>query len=91
MTGHLKRTTTDISERVKFLNCVVLRGYRTPRELIASMQDALNSGRNVAFVPTNKTMRHFFNTEGFRREMLKVADGLKNWEELIAADFYAAL
>lgn len=69
---------------------VVIRGYRSRDELVRTMQTAINDGKKCVFVPTQRTLREFLNTDGFIEVMDQVNAQLENHDVLIEANSYGS-
>jgi hypothetical protein len=67
---------------------VIIRGFRSRDELASEMQAAVNQGKKCAFVPTRKTLREFFNTEGFILVMNDVNARLDNHDVVVEPNSY---
>ena len=88
MTGEL----VDVHEFLTNIEAdggVIIRGFRSADELLIEVQSTVDLGRACAFAPSQKTMRHFFNVEGFRFAVQGIEKGLKNHSVEVEAGSYA--
>ena len=77
-----------IIREIKESDGVIIGGYRSLQELVNTMQEAINDGKKCAFIPTQKTLRLFFWTQGFIMMMEKVNAGLENHVVLYPPNVY---
>jgi len=67
---------------------VVVRGYQGKVEFAAVVQEIIDQDRLVAFAPSTKTLRKFFNTNGFILVVNEVFALLRNCQTLVAPNYY---
>ena len=69
----------------------VISGFRSIDELVSTINDSLAKYGRAIFVPSNKSMRHFFNTSGFVRSMRELDRRLiPGHRQLIPPGLYGA-
>lgn len=66
----------------------IIRGYRSPSELIGEMQKGLSTGKVVVFVPSTRSLRHFFNTDGFIRVASDIISRIRDADVILKPDLY---
>jgi hypothetical protein len=88
------KSTTDIKavlHDVKESQGVILHGFRSRNELRDTMQQAINTGKKCAFVPSLKTLRKFLNTQGFIAVMMEVSAELYSHNVIIEPGVYNSM
>lgn len=66
----------------------VIRGYRSLPDLRNEIVSALSTGHSVAFAPTNRGLRDFYNTAGFVSTLTKLISELPSVDVLIPPGAY---
>ena len=69
---------------------VSIKGYRSEDELVRELQCAIENGTAVIFAPTMKSMRVFFNTEGFVTTMTSVLSKISEYDLVVPPDCYGS-
>lgn len=67
---------------------VIIRGFRSKPELLAELSAAIGDGKSVAFTPSQRSLRHFFNTQGFIASMEEIGGQLEGAENVVPAGLY---
>jgi hypothetical protein len=78
----------SILHDIKESEGVILYGFHGRNALRDSMQQAIDAGKEFAFVPSLKTLRHFMNTQGFIKVMMDINTELHDHKIIIEPGKY---
>lgn len=78
----------SIIKRVKSSGGIVIRKFRSNKELAESLQEAIDDGRECAFWPSREALRILFNTQGFISVVRDVELGLRNFHVQVEPKAY---
>lgn len=77
-----------IIQRIKNSNGVIVRAFYSRSRLVKDLQSAINSNREAAFAPKMRSLRHFYNTDGFILVMSEIESELTNHRVLLEPNSY---
>jgi hypothetical protein len=66
----------------------IIKGFRSLDDLANKMREVLATGHAVAFAPTTKGLRHFYNTAGFITTLSLLTAKLGEVEVLVPPGLY---